>query len=288
MDGRLHNSVDFERTPEFRTLARLLQIADCGIKDGTPHPGPLRLCEGEESEMRTAPVRPPVWYQALATFICNRLWVELGYLAKTTNRPGFLTADGRVLFESTLEPLFGDNCNPTDLLVDAKLLDRRLLPIEPGAPPDLAEEFFCARFAELNSHLAGNNLSREKKGNLASLLTRRRPLLAQEAAQQTMLLPPDTFKTRAGVIMTAGEIQRTMLLIKTLDNCLDAPGRHNSQYTETLIADAGEVAERYRERPEELRKLQVWIMTHREHPAVPGTAEQILGNFAAVERMAAE
>jgi hypothetical protein len=146
------------------------------------------------------------------------------------------------------------------------------------------EEYFCERFARLNSHLAGNYTSREVKGANHSALVRSQQRIAQEALAQVMLLPPEIYKKRNGDTLTDTEINRCMVLIKTVDNCLKLPGRRQAQFTEGLICDASEVAESHSQ--DFLRSVYQWIMNHREHPALPKTTEQILAGFDGVIAMA--
>jgi hypothetical protein len=119
------------------------------------------------------------------------------------------------------------------------------------------------------------------KGAAASALARSKMNIAKAAAAQAMLLPPEIFKRRDGTAMTDTEVNRCMVMIKTIDNCLRMPGRSKRDYSEGLIADAADVAEKH----PELREFYVWLSTNHEHPAVPKTTEQVLADFERVFAM---
>ncbi len=253
MAEALQIPLDFERLPEFRILVNALRS---------------RVPAGKEVDQRTL--------EANAVFVWIRLYVELALLAKSTNRPGYLNFEGRQLFESTLEPLFGEDCNPTQLLTDAKVLEHR------GEGDQL--EWFCPRFAQLNPHFAGDFVTKEKRGNVLSQLARSERNIAHEANAQAMLLSPDVFRKPDGTAMNDAEIQRAMMLIRRLDNCLQKPSRRKTEFGEGLIADAFTVSNAAK--PEDLRAFYFWLMNHRHHPSVPQSAEGVLSRFEELMAMA--
>jgi hypothetical protein len=237
MDLRI--PADFERLPEFRML--VAQLGERRAKAGNP------------KELDQA-----------ATYIWMRLWVELAYLAQTTNRPGWINPQGAALFESSLEPLFGEDCQPLALLESSGSLKKQ------GA------DYLCERFAKLNAHLAGNYTPREIRGAAASALERNKERIQKEADQQGMLLSPEIFRRRDGSPLSAVEIKRAMVVIKTVDNCLKVSGRKTGEYTAGLIADADYAASKH---GAALYSFYVWLSTNRENPMLPNTAEQILAEF---------
>jgi hypothetical protein len=204
--------------------------------------------------------------QREATFIYTRLFVELGYLAQVTNRPGCLTREGMTLFESSLEPSFGEDCSPAKILVAC----RALTPLSNG-------EFFCERFARLNAHLSGDYKSGVDRGAANSAVVRAQRQLAKESLQQAMLLPPEFYRKRDGSVMSDVESRQAVLLIKNLDRCLKLPPRQTRQFTESLVMDAGEAAARHGE--DDLMQFYFWLRNHRENPVVPKTTEKILSEF---------
>jgi len=251
----LHLPLDFERTHEFRLLVNALKSKSVSAN------------------------LPEKSFEASAVFLYIRLFVELAFLARTTNRPGYLTKSGTLLFEASLEPLFGDSCRPAAVLKEAMILE------EPQAAED--GDLYCPVFAQLNPHFAGNFVSREKRGNIASLYERQKRHVAQEANQQALMLStdaPNIFRKRDGGVMSDSEINRAMVLIKTLDNALGL-ARSTKQYSEALIADAFDISAKYAREPEVLRSMFIWIMQNRTNPALPKTTEQILPQFETIERM---
>lgn len=255
MSDDLHIPVDFERTHEFRLLVQALKTR-----------------AGKSVEDKSV--------EASAVFIFMRLFVDLAFLARSTNRPGYLTRTGKLLFESSLEPLFAEDSQPTDLLKEALLLELpQSTAVEDG-------ELFCPLFAQLNPHFAGNYVSKEKRGNVASLYERQKRQVAQEAQHQALLLPPETFRKRdGGELMTEPEINRAMALIRTIDNALGSPRRSTQQYNEALIADAFDISSKYAREPDVIKEVYMWILNNRAHPALAKTTEQILKDFENVERM---
>ena len=208
---------------------------------------------------------PLVGGDETAVFIWMRLWVELAYQAQVTNRPGLLNGNGGELLRKSLGIMTAD-IDIFKMLFQCGILK-----------PDGDKGWFCDRFARMNAHLAQNYVSREAKGAAASALERNKNRIAQEANQQAMLLAPSLFKKSAGDTMTDSEIQRCMILIKTLDNCLKVNSRKRGEYTEGLMADAWAAVDKHT--PEALREFFIWLSTNREHPAVPKTTEQVLAKF---------
>ncbi len=234
--------LDFERLAEFRLLGECLRTA----------------------AMQTAsPDQGRVFREA--TFLYTRLFVELGYLAQVTNRPGYLTAEGVTLFESSFEPFYGEDCSPVKMLVKCRIL---------AAGKD---EFYCERFAKLNAHLSGDYKSGVDRGAANSAVVRAQKQLAKEALQQAMLLPPEFYKKRDGSVMSDVESRQAILLIKNLDRCLKLPPRQTRQFTESLVMEAGEASARH---PEDvLMQFYFWLRNNRENPVVPKTTEKLVAEF---------
>jgi hypothetical protein len=139
-------------------------------------------------------------------------------------------------------------------------------------------------FAATNAHLAGDYLAPEKRGNLRSRLNAVKNTIAAMAMQQALLLPPETFKKRDGTVMTQREVDRSMILILTLDRCLKARSRSGGDYTQGLLADAFAALEVTK--PEELQEFYYWLLEHKGQPAVPETAEDILKEWDRVFKSA--
>jgi len=263
--AELYLPVDFERLPEFRQLSEALRAK--AAKDP-----------------KTQIPKHPTHISACAVFLWVRLWVELAYQAQVTNRPGVLTEEGAALFAASVDALFGDDCHPVELLVEARVMEEKNT--QTPKHPNTQAEYFCERFARLNAHLAGNFVSKETRGANHSALVRSQQRIAHDALAQVMLLPPEIYQKRDGTKMSDTEINRCMVLIKTIDNCLKLPGRRQTQFTEGLICDASAIAESHSQ--DFLRTVYQWIMNHREHPALPKTTEQILAGFDGVIAMATE
>jgi hypothetical protein len=243
----MHVSVDFESYPEFRMLSSLLSA---------------------HAQSKVAHIA-----SAMAHFLHNRLWVELSYQASVTSRPGYLNSKAVTLFQNSVGMYFGDDCPPVEILKQSGWLK-----VQNGVE---SEELYCERFARECAHLAGNYTSREVKGAVASALERNKKHIAREATAQGMLLPPEVFKKRDGTKLNDVEINRAMVVIKTLDNCMKASSRPKGAYTEGLIADAAAVVDKYS--AEALREFYVWLTINREKPLVPRTSEQVLARFDEVK-----
>lgn len=257
MSDDLRLPVDFERTHEFRLLVNALKA---------------RVPAGKQVT--------DISIEATAVYIYLRLFVELAFLARTTNRPGYLTRSGLLLLENSLDVFFGSDAGPTDVLTEAMLLE-----IPQSAAADEGE-LYCPLFARLNAHFAGNYMTKEQRGNKASLYERQKRIVVQQASQQSGLFPPDSYRKRDGQVMTQTEVARATAIIITIDNSLGLPLRATRQYTEALVADAFETAAKYAREPEVLKEVYIWISNNRANPALPKTTEQILAKFEDVERMA--
>lgn len=240
----LHVPLDFERLPEFRLLCAAL-------------------------DRRKLPPEPKAIEQA-AAFLWHRLWVELGYLAQKTNQPGKLTAWGVEELKRSVSPLYGD-CDPLIVLCDGPEECRVLRPVGDGT-------FQCDLFARHNAHLAGDYLSGAQKGNIKSTIVRQQKLLRKEATQQGVLLRTELFKRRDGMLMDNTEQNKCMILVRNLDNCLRKSARHQSQYTDGMMADAHAVVSRHEH--EELLDFYAWLYSVAGKPGIPDSTEKILERFA--------
>lgn len=262
----LHLPTDFERLPEFRML--------CDALARKQRVTPLSAVRHPSADATdTVAISPPLareQIEAVATHLWMRLWVELAYAAERTNQPGLLNAEAALLFNGSLDGLFGDDVEPVALLAEARVLD-------PHA--DNAGEFFCARFEDLNAHLAGDYRNKEEVGAVKSAIVRRQPRLERDAVAQGNLLPLAVFKRRDGSEIDETTRNRCMVMIANVDNALGRErGRRTIEYTEGLIADACAAVESGRD-PEQMKNFYCWLAHNREKPLIPKTAEQILTEF---------
>lgn len=242
----LNVPLDFERLPEFWQLGEALRAR---VKPATPP-----LTDGQIND------------QAVVLFM--RLWVELGYLARHTNRPGFLNATGERQVNGKLTQ-FGDDCPPV-MVMTGNLLRQG------------DDGLYCDLFTSLNGHLAGDFVSGEKRGNIASRLSAAKGNIVAAAVQQGDLLQMAIFKKRDATPMTQPERQRCMMLIITLDRCLNPSGfkavhRPDGTYTAGLMADACAVVEAVT--ADELQKFYAWLIERRDLPMTPKTTEDLLKDW---------
>jgi hypothetical protein len=234
----LNLPLDFERLPEFWQL-------------------------GEALRVRKNPALADSIVNEQAIVLWVRLWVVLGYLARHTNRPGWLNAAGERQLNGAFTQ-FGDDCPPVQVL-EGNLLRKG------------DDGWYCDLFTQHNKHLAGDHVPKEMRGNIRSRLNAAKNNIAATAMQQAQLLPPEIFKRRDGTPMPQREIDRSTVLILTLDRCLKAPARLTSSYTEGLMADACAVV--CAVTPEALQEFYYWLAERREHPATPKTAEEVLKDW---------
>jgi hypothetical protein len=274
--------LDFERLPEFWQLAERLRTER------------LKVLRQRLQDAKTAgetAALPEREIQQMAILLWMRLWVVLGYLARSTNRPGWLNEGGVRQVNAAFDQ-FGEEETPVEILTGSllrKAEGSRLVP-QSGIPPSGTEgavpeagaptEYVCDLFAATNGHLAGDYLAPEKRGNLRSRLNAAKNTIAAMAMQQAQLLPPEIYKKRDGSVMTQREVDRSMVLILTLDRCLKARPRTKGDFTQGLLADACAALEETK--PAELQEFYYWLLEHAEHPAVPKTAEDILKEWGRV------
>lgn len=234
----LRLSLDFERLPEFWRLTHALRVR----------------------------AHDPLTVEATAVWLVVRLFVALGYQARSTNQPGVLTPAGAEQFRATLGTCFGEDCDPVGLLTDAGLL--------------LADAagWQCPLFAHHNAHLAGNYRAPHIKGNIRSRLSAAKNHIAQAAIHQAMLLPPEVFCGREGQALDQRTVEQATVMIMTLDRCLKVRPRHHGEFTQGVIADAAAALGLGLLR-EDLEGFYYWVAENREHPALPKTCEEILARF---------
>jgi hypothetical protein len=144
--------------------------------------------------------------------------------------------------------------------------------------------YVCDLFARTNGHLSGDHLTKEERGNRRSLPERCKQMIAAEAVHQGHLLPPEVFRTRNGELLDRAAVERSMVLIITLDRCLLREGeryapRHKGTFTQGLVADADWVV---RHTPQEhLARFYKWLRERHDHPATPKSAEDVLRGWEA-------
>ena len=240
----LNLPLDFERLPEFWQLGEALRAR----RSVTPAAG---VVAAEPTDAQINELSIVLWL---------RLWVVLGYLARHTSRPGWLNAAGERQFNGAFTQ-FGDDCPPVSVL-EGNLLRKG----EDG--------WYCDLFTQHNKHLAGDHVGPALRGNIRSRLNAAKNNIVATAYMQAQLLPPEVFKRRDGTLMDRRAIDRSTVLILTLDRCLKAPPRQTSSYTEGLMADACAAVEAVE--PDALQEFYYWLAERREHPATPKTAEEIL------------
>lgn len=191
------------------------------------------------------------------------LWLELGTLARTTGRVGFLPAEALPMCQGLSREVVEAMARPFGLLA----------PKEGG--------WDCRLFREWNRHLDPNVIHNQRKGSLAKEILRRRRLADEEAARELPLLPPEVYRRPDGTEIPRDTVRRAQVLVRLLDNVLRQPSRLPHQIGAGLIAAAAAVVERYTE--EQVNQVAVWISHHIKQetrpPALPATAEQALDQW---------
>ncbi len=252
MSAVLHLPLDYEQLPELWQLKELLQTANESLRTAT---------------LPTPPALTPKQIEASASWIFTRLFVSLGYQARSNNRPGFLSLAGAAQLRSTFEPYFGDDCNVIELLERSGLLKAG----EGG--------WICELFSHSNPHLAGNFKPPHLTGNVNSRFQAAYKNIIGDAAQQTLMMLPGIFRQRDGAPMGPRECESAVVLIRALDRAIADPGAHakNSSLSEGLMAAAGAVMATHK--PADLMPFYYWLANHYEHPLIPKKSEEILADF---------
>jgi hypothetical protein len=215
----------------------------------------------------------PRMIEAVAELVISKLFRKLGYLARSTNRPGWLTPVGAQQYREALEPLFAEDCDPVQLLAEAGWLRA-----------DGDSGWKCELFGRLNEHLAGDYRPKHMKGNDGRQATIAVNKAAVVAPKQLEILP-EFFKTgpdgQKGERFEKHELQRLMVVIGSIDNILQFT-RHRTGYTEALInaaARACTVCNFTAGMPKEFREFLSWLHGHRSSSMVPQTTEEVLAEF---------
>jgi len=248
--SELRIPLDVEQLTELSQLKSLLRTARTTL--AVPHP-------------------PAKEIEVHAGFLLLRLFVVLGYLARSTNKPGRLTAAGAFQLRESLEPLYGDNCDPVKLLADAQLL------VSDG------NEWHCPLFAKLNEHLAGDYRPKHIKGNDMRQVGIAIREAATAAPHQAQLLIPEACVKPDGKAFEPQELDRLMIIIGAIDRQFKFT-RLRTMFTSPLLNAAAAAAVKcgYTAQvvPEEFRQFLGWLQTHKTSPRVPPTTEQVLADFA--------
>lgn len=209
-----------------------------------------------------------------ASFLFTKLWVNLGYEARRHNEPGWLSPVGRQLFGVELQAVLAEEVWLA-ALVRCGMLARR----EDDSGWD------CPTFARFNPHLAGNYERKEHKAARRSAIVRNKEKIAAEVITQSMLLPPEIYKTREGRPFEDWEVKQVLTHIRTLDRCLRAGQRLAGDYTAGLVADAHAALVDVPKEERARNEFYFWFDDHREHPALPRTTDQVLGDWPRVMAM---
>ncbi len=269
MPEHIHIPSDFERLPEYRMLCGALRAK----------------AEIAKAESRNSPC--PTAVEAVATHLWMRLWVELTYQARTSNRPGWL-GDGRRLFEESVGALFGDDCPPVKLLLEAKVLEERSDGNNGTNGTHGTNDLFCVAFADCNQDKAGNFVKGEKRGQMRSEFVRQEKEMVQNALAMAQLLPPDKYRKVLAdgqyTEMNSEEAKAAMLVIQRIDRALRLPVRNPGGYTQGLVADACAVGCKYG--ADQVKNICFWLLEARKNPITPKTSEQILSGWEEVMVMA--
>jgi hypothetical protein len=236
----LHIPLDFEQLPELCRLRRALALRATGATS-------------------------PKQYEAIATFVFLRLFVSLGYLAKSTCQPGMLPADDLLNFRATLEPLFGDECDPIKILTEVGLLKRL----------DGSTELYCELFAKENPHLSGNYQPAHMRGNANSRLKAAENNIL--SSQSEMDFASKAFQKQEGGDMSEEEKKRSAYIIRMVDRCLKLSERKNNEFHAGIMASACSIDGRY-DRDTKIRPFCQWLNLS-TRPNIPKTTDVILGRF---------
>ena len=217
-----------------------------------------------------------------ALFLITRLFVTLGYLARSTNRPGLLTFGGALQLRESLQPLYGDDCDPVKLLEAVGFI----VPLADGRQNGA---WHCELFARLNEHLAGDYRPKHLKGNDMRQVSIALKDAAAGAPHQSLLLLPEACRRvlpdGGRVPFEPQELDRLMVVIGAIDKIFKF-GRQRTQFTESLLNAAAKACAtaKYNSSavPEDLRQFLGWLINHRENARVPKTTEQVLADFDAL------
>lgn len=153
------------------------------------------------------------------------LFRELGYCAQD-DELGLLGGPRVELFRDSIRAI----CATEDLAVQGCFLRK-----------EESAAFFCPLFSELNRHLDRHYVPMQKAGGLARAAKCKAQQAEAEAIKQGEMLQPELLVKMEGAEskpMSEAEKNRTLMLIKLLDNVLGRKARMNSEFTPGLIADA--------------------------------------------------
>ena len=128
----LNLPLDFERMPEFWQLKETLRTAW------------MESSYAKATEDRRSIAEADAEIEDTAALLWIRLWIVLGYLARATNRPGWLNAAGERQLNHACQRKFGEDCPPVGILTAGMVLRK----VEDG--------HVCDLFATTNAELAGN------------------------------------------------------------------------------------------------------------------------------------
>jgi hypothetical protein len=214
--------------------------------------------------------------EPMATHIFIGLWVQLDYQAELHGRAGGFLKDQAANFSRWLKA-------DTDLPITA-LQSARLLVDDPD--PDY---WLCKWFRQENLELDANHRERgDYRKQFYSLVNPKKIILG--TARLVEELPPAIWEKGDGSRMTPSEMNRAVVLIRTVDQILKRPEpRDIDQYETGLIADAHRVTSELTDAKLEIilcgLAMRLYGKTRGRHmpdTVIPSQTEMLLKQFGDV------
>jgi hypothetical protein len=192
-----------------------------------------------------------------------RLYCDLGYLAKSGGRLGFLPEGDVELYTTAIGEV-----TDSEAAIQKLRESKWLMPEEGG--------YLCVRFMNVNAHLSFGGSERAQRALGGRMKGFRSQMSKIEAnlAGQTMLIPETLFVRPDSQPMEPEEVRRVTLIIKGVDTALGLPDRQRWQYNEGLVQSAYKVNLQMSD--EQISTALNLIVRKRGHPALPRVTEQVI------------
>jgi hypothetical protein len=238
MEAVIKTPLDFQETLVFRRLADFL---------------------GSVEQPRSHEAQPPQPDVIKASYVYHSIFRDLAYMAREGRDPGRVTVSDVPLFHkilarvtSEVEPLW------------ASLVGQGDQPIRLFVPD--GDDFLCRPFADRNTHLMPGFQSKEALGGHVKAHNNLSKSARTVDFQMSLNIGEALLRDAEGVPLPAEMVRRLKWFVPTLDNALELPFRHASQYSPDLVQNAVKVLMKYSD--EMLERVTRYILKNRKHPAL--------------------
>lgn len=202
--------------------------------------------------------------ESSAIIVLDMLWIHLGYQVEVHGVSGFLERDamGMLLRELPIPQPQLEKVVPA--LLQSKLLRAR------------GEHFECPLFTYYNPEIDANYIPDDSKWHLYD---RARSQYVEDSSETTAKIPKDSWVVN-GEKVTPADMNRIVMLVKTVDGILKLGKRTPAEFDPPLIHAASRVIREFSEAQLSVVLKRLWLKKNTS--GIPRSTAQLLNDFNSV------